>query len=242
MEITTGADDNLWVTEASGNKVAKLDTSGSYTEYPLPTTASEPRAITAGPDGNVWVVEMSGDNVAKVTPDGVVTEYPLPTTGSKPWGITAGPDGNLWVTETNAGQLARVSTSGEVTEYALSPAGSRPLGIVTGPDGNVWVAVPNTNSLLRIDPMATVGFAKSGTAVPENVGTASLSVTRTGDTSGASTVHYAVTAGTAVPGSDFTPARRRPVLLPRPNVSHHQGARRQRPTARGPRDRDGGPE
>ena len=204
VEITAGPDGNLWVTEAWGNRVAKLTTSGSYTEYTLPTTASEPRAIAAGPDGNLWVVEMSGDKVARVTPDGVVTEYALPTKGSKPWGITAGPDGNLWVTETNAGQLARVSTSGDVTEYALPPAGSRPLGIVTGPDGDLWVAVANTNSLLRIDPMATVAFAKSGTTVQENVGTASLVVTRTGDTSGAGTVHYAVAAGSAVPGKDFT--------------------------------------
>ena len=203
VEIAAGPDGNLWVTEAWGNRVAKLTTGGGITEYPMPTAASEPRAITAGPDGNLWVVEMAGDNVARVTPDGEITEYALPSTGSRPWGITAGPDGNLWVSETNFGQLARVTPDGEVTEYALDP-GTRPLGLAAGPDDCLWVVVRNTNSLLRINLVSTVAFSAPATAVQENVGTALLTVTRTGETSGPSTVHYARTGGTATPGADFT--------------------------------------
>jgi len=204
VQVAAGADGNLWVTEVWGNRVAKLTTGGTYTEYTLPTGESEPRAITAGPDGNLWIVEMAGDKVARVTTDGVITEFALPTKGSRPWGIAAGPDGNLWVTETNAGQLARITPTGDVTEYALAPAGSGLLGIETGADGNLWVVVRNTNSLVRIQVTSTVSFAAAAATVQENAGTALLTVTRTGDTSGSSTVHYARTAGTAGPATDFS--------------------------------------
>ena len=45
-DITAGPDGNLWFTEfnPAANKVAKITTSGTITEYPVPTAAAEPNA------------------------------------------------------------------------------------------------------------------------------------------------------------------------------------------------------
>jgi hypothetical protein len=44
--ITAGPDGNLWFTELSGNKIGKITTSGTITEFPA--GGSQPYGITAG--------------------------------------------------------------------------------------------------------------------------------------------------------------------------------------------------
>src|SRR6266849_152887 len=78
-----------------------LAVAGKITEFPIPTSGSEPMGITRGPDGNFWFVEFGTDKIGRITPRGTITEFPFPTGDSGLWlvGITAGPDGNLWFTE-----------------------------------------------------------------------------------------------------------------------------------------------
>src|ERR1700729_2308089 len=80
----------------------------NYTQYPVPTTQSDPHNITTGPDGNMWFVENNTSKIGKITPSGEITEYNLPTDHSAPTNITTGPDGALWFTEAGAGQIARI--------------------------------------------------------------------------------------------------------------------------------------
>ena len=47
--------------------------SGTITEYPIPTSNSNPYAITAGPDGNLWFTELYGNKIRKITPGGTIT-------------------------------------------------------------------------------------------------------------------------------------------------------------------------
>jgi virginiamycin B lyase len=154
--IAAGPDGNIWFTErfgvpgliqrggpASGTrttvgKVAKVTTSGTFTEYTIPTVDTSPGGITAGPDCNLWFTDQGTNKVVKVTTSGSFTEYTIPTAHSAPGAITTGPDGNLWFIEFTAGKLARVTTSGRITEFALPTAG-RPVGIAAGPDGNLWI-------------------------------------------------------------------------------------------------------
>ena len=90
--IAAGPDGNLWVT--AGNKVLKLSTAGTYTEYPVsaipPTYILD--AVTAGPDGNMWLTAnneavkidgrppVPGSKVVRMTMDGISTDYPAPDT------------------------------------------------------------------------------------------------------------------------------------------------------------------
>jgi virginiamycin B lyase len=63
--IATGADGNLWFTEAAGNKldgttyrIGQIKPStGEITEFPIPTSANSPTGITGAPDGNLWFGE-----------------------------------------------------------------------------------------------------------------------------------------------------------------------------------------
>src|SRR5439155_7365246 len=58
-DIAPGPDGNLWLTENAGNKIAKMDSANTVTEYSVPTASSQPIDITAGPDGNIWFTEAA---------------------------------------------------------------------------------------------------------------------------------------------------------------------------------------
>jgi streptogramin lyase len=134
---TAGPDGNLWFTESSSNRIARITTIGVVTEFSVPTASSDPRGIASGPDGNLWFAEIIGNKIGRITTCGSITEFSLPTANSFPFGITSGPDGNLWFTEGNSfGNIGRITTSGVITEFPLANAAT--FGITPGPDGNLW--------------------------------------------------------------------------------------------------------
>lgn len=138
--IEAGSDGNLWFTELSGGRIARITTSGTVTEYSAGLgNGAEPYQITSGPDGNLWFTACdSGPAVGKITTNGTITEYTSGITGATN-GIASGPDGNVWFTEPAAGQIGMITTSGTATEYSAGiTSGSRPFGITAGPDGNLW--------------------------------------------------------------------------------------------------------
>jgi virginiamycin B lyase len=155
--IAPGPDGNLWFTENAANNVAKVTTSGSFTEYAVPTGASKPIGIVAGPDHNLWFTENNAHKVGTVTTSGAFTEYA--TTGFTSF-ITAGPDGNLWFTEGSSNLVAKVTTSGAVTEYTVPTPNGYPGWIAKGPDGNLWFTEsgpsPNT-SVWKVAKVTTSG-------------------------------------------------------------------------------------
>jgi streptogramin lyase len=135
--VTAGPDGNLWFTEPIANKVAKMTTSGTVSEYALPEK-SEPLDIAPGPDGDLWFTDAGTSKIGKISTTGTVTEYSLPA-GSKPYGIVAGPskENDLWFTDQGTGKIGKISTAGAITEFAL-PEKSTPWGIAVGSDGNLW--------------------------------------------------------------------------------------------------------
>lgn len=139
--ITVGPDGALWFTEYATNKIGRITTAGTFTEYTVPTPNSQPENIVAGPDGNLWFTEPNAGQIGRITPGGTISEFSLPTPDSGPWGITAGPDGALWFTEFNGHSIGRITIYGLAVEFPLSMS-SRPRGITTGPDGNLWFTDP----------------------------------------------------------------------------------------------------
>jgi streptogramin lyase len=159
IDITRGPDGNLWFTEENlfGDKIGRITTSGSITEFPLPTLQNVLGGITAGPDGNLWFTELGQDAIGRITPTGNITEFRLKT-GSSFKGITAGPDGNLWFTESDSNAIAigRISTAGIITEFPLPTLQSAPGGITAGPDGNLWFTESDSDNIGRISPAGTI--------------------------------------------------------------------------------------
>ena len=157
--ITGGPDGNLWFTENGTNKIGRMTTTGTLTEFPIPTANSGPFDITPGPDGNLWFTEFKSGKIGRITTAGTITEF-TSANFFRPWNITTGPDGNLWYTDNSSGAIGRMTTSGVASpEFAVQGSGAgddrEPYGIVAGPDGNMWI----TDFLGAIDKMTTSGTA-----------------------------------------------------------------------------------
>ena len=140
-QVVAGADGALWFTESGLNQIGRVTTSGSFSEFPVPTAtpAGSPQGIAAGPDGALWFTEPNVGQIGRITTSGFFSEFPL-APGIHPQFIAAGSDGALWFTEPGAvltdSQIGRISLAGEVTQFSVS--GTNPSGITLGPDGAVW--------------------------------------------------------------------------------------------------------
>jgi streptogramin lyase len=129
-------------TRAAGlhNTPGSAATTGTFTEFVVPTASSVPESIVTGPDGNLWFTEYQASGaIGRITPAGTVTEFAITTPNSGPFWITAGPDGNLWFTEGSANKIGKISPAGVMLgEFAVPTVNSGPSNIVAGPDGNLW--------------------------------------------------------------------------------------------------------
>src|SRR5207245_8578256 len=84
-----GAHANLWFSEIAlplsdfvNVYIGRITTSGTITEYLVPTTNDYMGGITSGPDGNIWFVESTGKighlvlNAPDITPAPSLTVAP----------------------------------------------------------------------------------------------------------------------------------------------------------------------
>ena len=108
--IALGPDGNMWSTESSGNKVARITPSGAVTDFRLPIPGAAPNGIAPGPDGAMWFTQRIGNKIGRIDMAGAVTEFPVPTPASAPWEIAAGVDGSMWFSEWETSRIARVGT------------------------------------------------------------------------------------------------------------------------------------
>jgi virginiamycin B lyase len=138
--IAPGPDGALWFTEALGNRIGRIATSGEISEFALPQADSFPSGITTGPDGALWFTKWGG--IGRITTDGELREFPvIPLSGHAPQpaeDITTGPDGALWFTE--IGRIGRITTSGEVAGFPYRGRFAFSVGITVGPDQALWFA------------------------------------------------------------------------------------------------------
>jgi virginiamycin B lyase len=110
--IILGPDGNLWFTEQTAGRVARVvpsafsaGTLGGITEWAVNPGHASPGAITAGPDGAMWFGETA-NSVGRLTIAGLITDY---STTHGPNGIVTGPDRALWWTENGPNSIGRFS-------------------------------------------------------------------------------------------------------------------------------------
>ena len=168
--IVTGPDGALWFTESGGNKIGRITTSGSISEFPVPTASSYLYGIAAGPDGALWFTEYGGNKIGRITTAGSISEYSIPTAGSQPLEITPGSDGALWFTELAGNKIGRITTVGSISEYSIPTPGSQPLGITSGPDGALWFTEFGGNKIGRITTVGSIFEYSIPTAGSQPVG------------------------------------------------------------------------
>jgi virginiamycin B lyase len=68
--IIYGSDNDLWFTEQLANKIARITTSGSITEYRVPSSLSGVTGITfcttqCGARGGAWIAEPGVNKIGK---------------------------------------------------------------------------------------------------------------------------------------------------------------------------------
>jgi len=164
--MAAGGDGNMWFTEFTGNKVAKITPTGTVTEYG--SGLKNAFDIALGHDGNMWFTQYAPNadsKIGKVTPAGVVTTYPLgssPINPSMPGGIMKGPEGKMWFAA--SGAIGSVDPSGTVRFYRTQLGFGGPTAPIVGPDGNVWAmafdAVNDSKmSVVKIDLGVTCNWS-----------------------------------------------------------------------------------
>ena len=154
--IVSGPDGALWFTEAHGDRIGRITTSGTLDEYDLPTEEEAwPADITVGPDGALWFTEAVGNKIGRITTSGKVTEFPLEP-GSQPGAIVAR-DGSLYFTDGNTNVIARMNTAGKVTRrYPLPTADAVPTGLAATYHG-LYVAEHSANAIVALNPWGWYG-------------------------------------------------------------------------------------
>jgi RHS repeat-associated protein len=147
--ITVGPDGNLWFTNWGQSKIGKITTSGTITEYSLPTN-SYPDGIIAGPgkENALWFTDYDTSKIGKIATSGTITEYSV-AAKTYPDSIAVGSDGNLWFTGIIGNTIGKITPTGTITEYKL-PGGSQPGAITAGPDGNLWFTEYAGNKIGKI--------------------------------------------------------------------------------------------
>jgi virginiamycin B lyase len=151
--IVLGPDGAMWFTEYSGNKIGRITSDGTITEY-SGLTGQGPSGIVVGPDGALWFTEYIATGsgpppirhayIGRITTAGSITEYSTPSADAEPNGIVVGPDGNLWFAETFRRQIGQITTGGTITEFSI-PSDGTPFGITNGPDGALWFTESEAN-------------------------------------------------------------------------------------------------
>lgn len=158
FDIVSNSDGNLWFTEYQGNKIGKISTNGTITEYPLQSSYMYyPEGITRDASGNLWIAENGNGCacVAKMTTTGSIATFKAYQLGCQPYpaGIATTTDGNVWYTNEACSMIGYVNPgNGTGAGYGNI---TNDDWITTGPDGNLWSTDSHAgfsgSNLLRID-------------------------------------------------------------------------------------------
>lgn len=149
--IAAGPDGALWFTDLGDDRIHRITTTGSVTDYGQPALGLNvaPADITIGPDGAMWFTIQgdygANDRIGRISTTGTITTYWLSMfSNCTPRSIATGPDGALWFACQTVNMIGRITTEGQVTPFSLPPVegggGGQSLRDITlGPDGALWI-------------------------------------------------------------------------------------------------------
>lgn len=176
--ITAGPDGLVWFTAVGGPNVqefGKLTTTGSFTEYPIPSgDAGQPGAMTKGPDGNLYSTNSNGGVYAAST-SGSIAYYPTSIGANFEDGIAVGPDKQIWISPGDSAddlvefnpKTKTFSKAAAVPTATFCQQGLQaiPRGLALGPGGDMWFATENCAYIGEYEEtISTVGVRLTGEA------------------------------------------------------------------------------
>ena len=109
-DIASGPDGNLYYS-APNSQMGRITPSGSISEFPTPTAASDPFGVVQGPDCAMWFAEAVGNKIGRLAPGNppTITEFGGLTANSRPEYIASGPSNTLWFTEKDGNRIGRIT-------------------------------------------------------------------------------------------------------------------------------------
>jgi virginiamycin B lyase len=107
--VGVATDGSVWFAERGFNRIGKRSTTGTVTEYAIPTPDSGILFVVGGTRGDAWFTESHANKFGHVTADGKITEYKMPAPKSDPSGIALDQRGNVWITEFSANKILKAS-------------------------------------------------------------------------------------------------------------------------------------
>jgi sugar lactone lactonase YvrE len=158
--LAVGPDGNLWMTDAAGNYLAKVDPASGHTDV-------------------VTVFDVLPSPIPNPARDNALVSDPVPT------GVAFDSDGNVYVSLLpgfpflpGSGKVVRVGSDGSVSDYATDL--TMLTDIRMGPDGHLYAVsfgefteqgpVPNSGALIRIAEGTGSETVVSGLSQPTSVG------------------------------------------------------------------------
>ena len=155
--MVKGPDGALWFLETNPgiNKLARVTTGGSFTEYAMPASITFPSGLVSGPDGNLWFDdEASPAHLVKSTTGGSMQEF-----GGAPSSLgelAIGPDGNIWAPEYQTNFDDAFNTSGALVHHFATGYSAQNVYITAG-QNNLFVGSYSST----LGEMSTSGAASS---------------------------------------------------------------------------------
>jgi virginiamycin B lyase len=155
--IALGGDGAMWFTEATGNAIGRIDSSGAVREFAIPTKNAHPDGIAAAADGSLWFAEGSGMKIGHIATSGTILgEFAPPSGLNGPNNVAIAPDGSVWFTETGGNRVSKLTPSGSTasfTQYSsgLTPGG-KPAGIAVAMDGRTYFTESATGKIGSYGP------------------------------------------------------------------------------------------
>lgn len=162
IEIIVGPDNNLWTVENLKNKVDRITTSGTITQFATGFGGSPfPVGIAKGSDGNIWYND-GNCTIGRMTTSGALQASVVipPGTGCNLWYMTQGPDGNVWFIAQGINSVGYVDSG--LTPHVFTIPTSNAVGyvlagIAAGPDNAVWFSESQASKIARVPTNATSG-------------------------------------------------------------------------------------
>ena len=212
VDVAVDAAGNIYVAEASGNKIRKISTNGfvstiagdgtyGFNDGPGNTAKfSGPQALSVDGNGNIYVADFGSNRIRKINTTNIVSTVAI---SGYPSGITIGANGNLYMTDFG-NYIKMITTSGVVTTLAgANQTGSQDGSIGVLPIGNqivlqmpVTITGQSTPVFSTTQSNVFVTANASCTAVLNNYVSAASATASCG---GAVTITQTPVAGTVLP-------------------------------------------
>ena len=135
--------DDVWVTDASGARVLRID--GSRVAQTIPVGRA-PTAVAVG-DGSVWVANSGDGTLSRIDATTPSERATIPVGGS-PAGVAVGA-GSVWVSDRADGRVVRIDSQTDAVTGSVT-VGTGPTAVAVG-FGSIWVTDSLDGTVSRID-------------------------------------------------------------------------------------------